>query len=289
MAKFGEAFRPGVMAPKWSAGRLLSWEPTTIASGSANLVVYDRGGRAAASVRLWFDDAAKVVISDVAALSDGTVAATGHAVTAAGLIAGFVARISVPDGTKLVTRTAPFEGDAVVFGPDKSIWVLGCQLGGDRSFKSAPPHYILKRFGIDGKLLGEFLPSSDFHCLHPLAPNRHGVAQLVAAGDRIGILSPACGEWIELTSQGKLVLREKVKRPVNAGSTDQILRRLVMTSNGDVLAAVGTSLFRLIRLSGEWERIPSESGRLGWLAGAEGDSLVFEGSGGQLVSMSITR
>lgn len=287
-AKFGEAFRPGVMLPKWSGGYLLSWEPTITASGSNNLIVYDRGGRTAASVGLWFDDAAKVAISDVAALSDGTVAAAGHAVTEAGLIAGFVARISIPGGTKRVTRTAGFEGDAIVFGPDKTTWVLGYELGDDRSFKRTT-HYILKRFGIDGKILGELLSSSDFHCLHPLAPNRHGVAQLVAAGDRVGILSPACGEWIELTSQGKLVLREKVKRPVNAGSTDQILRRLVMTSNGDVLASVGTSPFRLIRQSGEWQPIPSESGQLGWLAGAEGDSLVYEGGGGQLVSMSVVK
>jgi hypothetical protein len=131
-------------------------------------------------------------IEDAAARKDGRVAVVGWAVTNSGTLAAFVADVSVAQRSAQIIQTSPFEGQAVGFGPDGTIWVLGLEVGPGRGREPAPDHHMVQHFGTDDVLKDQHLLRSNFDC--ELAreingiPNRRrsvGVARTEVHSERV--------------------------------------------------------------------------------------------------------
>lgn len=300
---FREALADGADVPRFSGGLLLSrkglmdsWDPED------NLILYRRDGTVAARVRVWFPDSSRVWLKDATTSPESDwIAAVGTAQSVRGEFAGFLALISSAGAVTKLVRTAPFEGQAVGVGADRSIWVFGYQTAEDRSLRRAPDHMVLHQYSAGGKLLKQLLPRSSFACgyWHP-AVTRDGSPRVLCSGGRILILSPACWEWIELAPDGELVGRYRLDAlplPEGTGFAKpdgiKLLTGAAMTSGGDVYASVSydgrNHLFLLPRERGAW--VPVQIPRHGSgapapftsLRGSDGDALVYASTDKRLV------
>ena len=291
--------------PKWSSGLLFSLRSLTEGVDQRpNLVAYRTDGSAVARVRVWFPDTFRLWLHDAAASQEGDVlAAVGVAQSVRGEFAGFLAFMSPAGAISRVIRTTPFEGYAMTFAPDRTIWVLGLQTGTDRSLRRAPEHKVVQQYDAKGALLKQLLPRSEFDCgnWHP-ARQQGGRAWILSSADRIGILtSPACPEWLELSLDGAVVGRWKIHgMPYAAGPRQdldgekrRLLTGVVMTPDGEVYASFGGRrdqhrLFRLRRESGGWEPVPTADLEgmglpwFSWLLGSDEDAVVYGSRGRQL-------
>jgi len=301
-AVFREAVAAGVSWPRWSGDMLLSRKQLiTSPDPSHNLFIYRRDGSVAARVRVWLPDAFRVWLYDAAVSGDGDLIATvGVAHSIRGEFAGFLALISPAGVVTKVVRTAPFDGRAVGFAADRSIWVLGLQTAEDRSVRKAPDHMVLHQYDSDGKLLKQLLPRSSFNCGdgHPALP-QGGRAYLVSSADRIGVLtSPPCREWVELSLDGAVVGRLKLPfmpyvrdpSPLPDPTRSKLLTGVAMTRDNQMYASFsdgeGSRLFRLGRDQGVWEPVQTPGDRetpFTMLLGSEGDSLVYHSTQGQVI------
>jgi len=181
------------------------------------LALYDGLGKLVGKTRIWFQDASFLRIEDAAARKDGNIAVVGWTVTSSGSHAAFLADVSVTRSNGRIIQTSPFEGRAVDFGPDGTIWVLGLEVGSGRRTESAPDHYMVQHFGDGDILLDQHLLRSDVHC--ELATQINGVPRVVASGDRIGLFAPFCRMWLELSPAGEVLGQWKwdPRAPVSNG------------------------------------------------------------------------
>jgi hypothetical protein len=294
-ATFAPAFVPGATVPKWSGPYLISWKSVTPVDDRAdNLVLYRRDGRIAASVRIWFPDAYRVQIRDASASRTGRAAVVGITYNNAGVVVGFLALISSTGLVESVVRTAPFEGRAIAFGPDDTVWSFGYQLGSGRMLKTAPDHSMIQRYGAGGKLIAEALPYSMWReCgQHPSS----GKPQLAVFSDRVNVVSGACREWIELSPAGELMARRPLPMVTVTDASDrqtgedtQHLVRSAITSTNQLYAHfLGSSqpgLLRWVPEQSSWDRVDLASAgepmpQFFGLLGIDGDELVYYGGQG---------
>jgi hypothetical protein len=198
--------------PKWINGRMVSLRTVLDHNDArANVQVYDADGRKIYEARVWPRQASRVALTDVAVSPAGDVVVVGYA-NDSSPHGSFFARINPAGVVSPAIRIQPFEGQNVTFGPDGTLWILGWELNHLRSF--GPDHATLRRYTLDGKLLGEFLPWSGFGC----PPQRHpaigdggaGKAALLASRDRVVVLSADCAQWIELSPEGQILRRESL-------------------------------------------------------------------------------
>jgi hypothetical protein len=244
--------------------------------------VQDGEGRTILETRVWVPDATQVWIRDVDAV-EGEAVAVGNAMAGSLEYTGFLAFIPIKGGTARIVRTAPFEGMSVAVGPDRSVWVLGWQLGEERRILKAPDHAMLQHYGRDGILIGGSLPWSSFRCgLHPVVGPGNAQAQVRASKDRVGVLLPGCHEWMELNTNGELTDRWSWRDvPITNGlKSCTMFSAVVMTPSNEVFARIGIGLYRLNRERGTWDPVDltaaTDSGAIfGWLAGHDGESLVY--------------
>jgi len=291
--------------PKWTSGLLFSLRSLSEAADQRpNLVAYRTDGSVVARVRVWFPDTFRLWLNDAAASREGDVlAAVGVAQSVSGEFAGFLALMSPAGAISRVIRTEPFEGSAMTFAPDRTIWVLGLQTGADRSLRRVPEHMIVQQYDARGLLLRQLLPRSEFDCgnWHP-AHQQGGRAWILSSAHRIGILtSPACPEWLELSFDGSVLGRWKVHGMPHAagpsqeldGESRRLLTGVVMMPDGEVYASFAgrrdqQRLFRLRRELGRWEPVPTADleGRglpsFSWVVGSDEDALVYGSRGKQL-------
>jgi hypothetical protein len=273
--------------PKWDNGFLISWiydDPAR--SQNENLVVYDRDGKLVGKTRLWPAGATTVRIRDADIRSDGEIAVVGHVINESGQFAAFMAEVSIPAGKVHVVQTSPFEGQAVTFGPDGTIWVLGYQTDIHRNL-SKTDHYLIEEFGKDDVLLGQYLPRSEFPCsTHPAMQGNGQSPRIAASADRVGFYAPACRMWVELSASGKWLGQWRWQSgPLDARGRDTTpIMDLTLTSTNEVYAVKSLpteySLVRLDRGSSTWTTIDTsavenEGNPFTWLEGSDGDSLVY--------------
>ncbi|MEN6602701.1 MAG: hypothetical protein ABFD86_09805 [Bryobacteraceae bacterium] len=225
---------------------------------------------------------ASLRIRDVEAV-EGEAIAVGNAMVGSLEYTGFLAFVPIKGGAARIVRTAPFEGMSVAVGPDRSVWVLGLQVGEERRILKAPDHAMLQHYGRDGKLIGGSLPWSSFRCgLHPVVDPGNAHAQVRASKDRIGVLLPPCHEWVEFSTNGELTGRWSWRDvPISNGlKSSRMISSVVMTPSNDVFARIGIGLYRLNREQGTWDPVDltaaTDAGAIfGGLAGHDGESLVY--------------
>jgi len=289
---YREAFKPGNSMPKWEQGYLVSWKYDTSASDSAeNVTLYDRDGNAIAKTRIWLSDASFVRIEDATTRKDGEVAVVGWATTNSGTLAAFMADVSTARNSVQIMRTSPFEGRAVGFGPDGTIWVLGRELGPGRGKEPAPDHFMVQHFGLDDVLRDQHLLSSDFPC--ELARQINGTPRVVASSDRVGFFAPFCRMWVELSPTGEMLGQWSWKplSPITNGVESQAgVRSVALTPANELYGWTGWNAYSLVRFdrhSSRWLPVQTDSlrntGAPFWaLYGIDGDTLVYHTSENRL-------
>lgn len=264
----------GMTVPKWINGRMVSLWPELVHNDSrANVQVYDSDGRKIYEARVWPRGASRVALHDVAVSLQGDVVVVGHANDSSSP-GSFFARIKPSGEVSPPIRTQPFEGLSVTFGPDGTLWILGWELNHLRSF--GPDHATLRRFTLDGKLLGEFLPWSSFGC----PPDRHPAAgdgakaTLLASQDRIIVLSADCEQWIELSPEGEILRRISLS---GTGLLPAFFAAITADNSVYVRHLSSLSLCRLQAEPRTCEEIqgPENYSLLGSLLGADGAALVL--------------
>lgn len=286
--KYEDAFRAGFSLPRWEQGHLVSWKyDTSATSTDENLAVFDRDGKLVGKTRVWLQGASLLRIEDATAREDGQAAVVGWVISSSGNVAAFLADVSLTHGTGKVIQTSPFEGQAVGFGPDGSIWVLGLVVGPERGKGPAPDHYMVQHFGTDGILRAQHLLRSDFSC--ELGLEFKGIARVTASGDRIGIFSPSCRTWVELSPSGELMGQWKWNpvSPVSSRGVETAgILTITLTSTNELYGwreGVERGLYRFDRHASAW--IPVHTGTAQnagtpplSLEGSDGDTIVYHAS-----------
>ncbi len=271
--------------PKWENGYLVSWKMDTSASeASPNLALYDRDGKLVGKARVWLDGASFLRIIDTAVRRDGSIALVGYAVTSSGTLAGFLAHVSISQGSARIIQTSPFEGQAVDFGPDGTIWVLGMEFGPGRRYTAAPDHSMVQHFGADDTLQGQHLLRSNFTC-ELAAEGNMGLPRVAASSDRIGLFAPLCRMWVELTTTGELLgqWRWNIKAPTPSGVDGEGVRWIALSSTNELYGWRGSkehTLVRFDRQASDWILVETPAARgagasFTSLYSVDGDMLVY--------------
>jgi len=290
---FEGAFRAGYPLPRWENGFLVSWKSDTVSSDAAdNLRLYDRGGKLLAKTRVWLDDSNLLRIMDAAPGKNGNVAVVGFATTNSGAVAGYVAEVSILNGSVRMVQTEPFKGVAVTYGPDGGIWILGVETDPQRPGHLSHDHFVVQHYGTDGVLQGQHLLRSQLSCKnHPAASSDRSVAQIMSSNDRIGLFLPACPAWGELKPNGDFInLWRWQTEPASSQGGEPKAPRIsssALTSTNHLFGAMespglGIGMVSFDRYSRAWipvDRDDVEAARLGAafavLIGSDGDALVY--------------
>jgi hypothetical protein len=117
----------------------------------------------------------------------------------------------VANNSVTFVKTSPFEGRAVGFGPDGTIWVLDLEVGPGRGKEPAADHYRIQAFGPNDVRKAEYLLQSHSGC--ELAAQINGIPRVIATDDRKGLFAPFCrtgldtagnrfGQWCGSTVRG---------------------------------------------------------------------------------------
>jgi len=280
---YEEALQTGNPLPRWEHGYLVSWKMDSSSDSAENISLYDRDGAAVGKTRIWLEGASFLRIEDAAARKDGRVAVVGWALTSSGTLAAFLADVSITQHSAQIIQTSPFEGRSVAFGPDGTIWVLGAVVGPGRGKEPAPDHYMVQHFGTDDVLKDQHLLLSSFGC--ELSEQINGIPRVAASDDRIGLFSPFCHTWVELSPTGELLNQWKWAplSPIRHGNeTAEGIRSVALTSTNELYGWSGRSkrpIFRFDRKTSAW--VPLELAAAGAfsLLGADGDAFISHMAG----------
>jgi hypothetical protein len=290
--------------PKWHNGYLVEWKFDTKYSDekTANVVVHDRDGKLFGKARIWLEGATFLRITDADAGADGKVVVVGSVISGSGESESYLAEVSFPAATVHVVETSPFDGRAVTFAPDGTVWVLGLQGGPKRSVSKAPDHHVIEHFGTDYVLQGQYVLRSEFPCeIHPALTGNLGIPQILASADRIGFFAPNCRTWTELSPEGKLLGTWKWSAgpPTSTGHDSTPIRVITFTSTNELYARRdsyspmdvpdGARLVHFDRTSSTWVPVATSAADqaglpfLTLMRNVDGDSLVYLAPGKTLV------
>ena len=161
--------------------------------------------------------------------------------------------------------TGAYVPTQICFAADHTIWLAGSVFG-------SQDYGILRRYSLDGKQLGEFLPRS----VYDLSPAQSiGGNALRAANDRIVTLlerasdsgGPPTMEWFELDLAGNVIGRP---------GTHRFFFPWALTPDGTIYAREGGSqLLVFDRAAGAWKVSTLIRPANGRLAGADENGLVY--------------
>lgn len=262
---------------KWENGRFLS---------------FDFHSAEIAHNTLSIPGAARVLIYDIAAAPDGTMAIAAGAMLTDVEGTPLLAWLSGGGSIARVVRTGDFVTKFICFSADGNLWALGR----DKRFDLAarPSYDTVRVYGSDGRLVRSLLPIESFGSYMELDYVQRSVihpamhAQLKASKDRVGLYSRAAGVWIEMALDGRILGRwGAVHAP---GSQETI--HVALTDSGRVFAALQlnqpvagsrmprSSSFVLDKQSGTWTRIDDTAvldprNRNVLLYGSDGNRLVM--------------
>jgi len=165
----------------------------------------------------------------------------------------------------------------LAFGGDHSLWALGWQRDATRPDRHDDHDYpIIRKYSIDGKEIGAYLPKSTFAPGLQPGMTYHNAHRITVTADRVGVeaYSGNVGnqtEWVELDLNGKLIGKWRLDTrhhfPGVAFTGDD--QAYVQYYNRELKS---TQVFRLNRATSTWDLVNSPSLAL---YGADGDKLVF--------------
>jgi hypothetical protein len=161
-------------------------------------------------------------------------------------------------------------GDLWAMGWTRDLWL------NDRS--SEEPYPVVRKYSAEGKLLGEFLPTTLWTLKHGPSLGGRGYWTMYSGGDRVGALfndgfANATPEWIEWDLSGRMLSRTSLRgvQPIGRGFASD--GRLY----GQFRAGAGTELRVLDTQSGIWKpvrtNLPERTSA--FLLGANGKDLVY--------------
>lgn len=255
---------------------------------------YDRAGSTLMEVPLSVPEANRVLIGDIAASPDGTVAVSGSATSDGGYTTVPAIFWIGPSGkvTRIV-RTEPFAATAICFSTDGTLWAAGrAHEIVNGIYKELPEYDVLRQYDAQGRLVRTALPRATFPAgvgTRATIPGAGPAASpfLVTSKERIGFYSGNANRYVELSLSGEVLGSWDVAPPpqgtdvVGAALTSS--GRMFLTgshprSSREPPAEWELLLYELDKSSGALRRVDfPQTGphRATALLSAEGDDLVF--------------
>jgi hypothetical protein len=112
----------------WDKSYLVSWGSHGSWDASPSepaVVLYDRDGHVAREGIVWFKDAYRVSVSDVAVNKAGDLVVSGGTENGAGVIANYIAAVGKDGHLGQVIRTTPFMPIYICAAEDGTVWSFG--------------------------------------------------------------------------------------------------------------------------------------------------------------------
>jgi hypothetical protein len=238
----------GGQIARWTNNRLAGCEPC---QGSPVLVAIDSRG-AEKFVHLDIPGAGYTAVYDVAASSDGSLAAVGLAMSDDSRMGTFVAWISGDQSRQVITRLWPYGANVLTIAPDGTIWMIGSVL--TDTHVSIYPN-VLRHYTPSGQLLSSNIvmrARKSQGGLYEVGPS----SALMASNDRIGWLTAAC-QYLEFSFDGAELGRYNC--PDSYSDITQ-LGGVAMSSANDLLIgtkpAAELAPLELDRATGSWKPVP---------------------------------
>jgi hypothetical protein len=176
---------------------------------------YDRTGKQSMEVPLTIPNASRIQIRNISAGPDGTVAVTGSASDDQGRLTPVIFWIA-PSGTLTrVVRTAPFSASQIAFADDGSLWAAGRAMVYNPTsplpsevITTAANFDVLRHYDAQGRLQKTALSRNTFAS----GAADPAMQSFLAVGkDRIGFLSVSANEYTELSLNGDVLGRWRIK------------------------------------------------------------------------------
>jgi len=171
---------------------------------------------------------------------------------------------------------------------DHSLWAFGWQWDADREWGFAAKEYLtVRRYSMDGKEIGAYLPRSLFPPGLQPGEERWQERRITVTSDRVGVEATSGNvgsqrEWIELGLNGDLLGRWKLDPSDTPGSVAFTSDNQVYLPRWDPKSKSGR-VFRLNRETSTWESVSAPNLHL---YGVDGDKLVFAESDGFVMHLS---
>jgi hypothetical protein len=203
--------------------------------------------------------------------SDGTLAIAWSDASSAGIDIHDSAGISIR-----TINTGKYVPRNVSFGPDHTLWSLGMQRDAEPYKAGGADYKIVRKYSLDGKETGAYLPRSLFLPGLPPALVEWQKRKITVTSDRVGmeVVSGNVGnqtEWVELDLNGNLTGRWKLE-------PHDEFPGVTLTSDGQAYLqridrhAKLRPVFRLNRITSIWEPVDTPDAQL---YGTDGEYLVF--------------
>jgi hypothetical protein len=219
-------------------------------------------------------DAENVWANGLAVDTDGAFA-VGVAHRTSGGAGGiaFYNKYGLPDG---FVATGSYIPESLCFADDHSLWTFGTGPRGGADYM------MVHRFTANRKDAGQFLARSLFPKGLEPGMGHSQMRSIVVAQNRVGLFafsgtSGSLNEWVELDLSGKLIRRIRLDQreftPMAFTADGHLYRKPDHKSELEVLS----------QTTSDWQGLGVAT--LGWLLGADGNSLVFSPAGAGPVTM----
>ena len=255
----------GTVMPGFYNGYLFSAEPSHV------LTLFAPDGHELFSLPIQGHGNGNIHIKSIAIDSDGTLAVSWVDRPDTGI------DIRDLSGTLLRSfSTGRFAASHLSFGQDHSLWALGWQYDEARFSEDKQDYRTLRKYSMDGKETGGYLPRSLFAAGLPPGNDQYQARRITLTADRVGVevISGKVDnqrEWVELDLNGNVLGRWKLdpsnEFPGVAFTNDD--QAYVHRYNRDTKS---NQIFRLNRTTSSWDLVHAPDANL---YGADGDKLVF--------------
>jgi hypothetical protein len=258
----------GGRAPRWTNKRLAGCD---ICEGAPILYTIDSSGRRE-TVALDIPGSDDTVVYNVAAGSDGSLAAVGFAVNGTSRMGSFIAWFSPDRSRQVITRLWPYGAQAIAVAPDGTIWTVGA-VANDR-YVAIDPN-VLRHYTPSGQLLTSTKVANARKSTGGLSMVADASA-LMVSNDRVGWLTRAC-QYIEFSLDGV----ELGRYSCPDGKLDILpLGGVALSPTDDLVIATKQAAplapVELDRETGAWNPVPvsQDAGKTNRILGFDGRNLV---------------
>jgi hypothetical protein len=274
----------------WDKGFLITYTADDTSPSRPAAILYDRYGRIARQITVWFKDASSVAIVDLAVSRSGNIVVAGGTESTTGSIANFIASIGEDGRVRQVIRTTPFTPAYICAAEDGTVWAYGHDR--DENGKRVEGSLRLRQYSFDkgqtnATLDASALTSPGWSMSHGHYP---GEMDLRCTSDKVGLLNGASGEWVEFDIASHKL---KVSKIEPLPPIDQMrITGFALTESGEVFASLHDRssqppLSGLFELKfddsgvGKWVPVKDTVGpylhgaRVGQLLGTDGTDLIY--------------
>jgi len=260
--------------PRWTNNRLAGCDHC---DGAPILYTADQWGDRGTTV-LGIPGSDFTSVYDVAAGSDGSLAAVGLAMSGDSRMGTFIAWIAPDRSRQVITRVWPYSPTVAAIAPDGTIWTVGAMM--NDTPRVVYPN-VLRHYAPSGQLLASTIVGRT----RPTAPNAYKVSEtsaLMVSSDRVGWLTSAC-QYLEFSFDAVELGRYGCP---NGYSSIHKIGGVALSSADDLLVGgsheVGPlALLELDRATNTWNpvQVLQDSGKTNTLLGFDGLTLITEAVG----------